>query len=176
MSFWPMSESAQAWHDGDIGLIPIWTIAGEVRAYVVVDSADLEWLSKWRWGLTKGGYAFRQVRFDGTRQRRILMHRELLGLATGDLRQGDHIDRDRLNNRRSNLRIVTKGQNGQNKSSYRGSSSRFRGVTLERRSGKWVAQVEVGGKAHYLGKFDDEEQAAEVARVERLRRLAYAVD
>jgi hypothetical protein len=90
--------------------------------------------------------------------------------------EGDHIDRDRLNYRRSNLRALPKGKNSQNQSSYRGSSSAYRGVSWDRRRGKWSAYVCGGGKTTSLGRFNTEEAAAAAAKDGRARLLPFAVD
>lgn len=104
------------------------------------------------------------------------LSRYILGLKKGDPRQADHTDRDRLNNTRSNLRVVTHAQNGQNKSKQAGTSSRYRGVSWHKGGRKWMAEVEVQGKKTYLGLFTDEERAGEAAREARKRILPFATD
>lgn len=105
-----------------------------------------------------------------------MLHRLLLGLAHGDKREGDHRNRNRLDYRRQNLRIVSKGANGQNVSSSRGATSHYRGVSWVKAISKWMARVETNGKSMYLGVFANETEAAEVARVARKRLLPYATD
>lgn len=84
----------------------------EPIAFTIVDAADARWLLEHRWGLGSDGYATR--RRPGVA---IRMHREILGLAAGDGRHTDHINRDKLDNRRANLRVVTAAQNMQNRPS-----------------------------------------------------------
>jgi hypothetical protein len=93
----------------------------------------------------------------------FLMHRELLGLTTGDSRQGDHINRDRLDNRRANLRIVTLAENRQNLAAQRGSTSAYRGVSWDKQAEKWRASAKLDGKAKFLGTFEREEDAGRAA-------------
>lgn len=76
--------------------------------FVLVDEADHESLNKYKWHY-RNGYAARR-----THTKSIYMHRELIG-CPDDL-QVDHINRDRLDNRRSNLRIVTAVENCANRS------------------------------------------------------------
>jgi hypothetical protein len=99
-----------------------------------------------------------------------------MGLAPGDPREVDHRDHVPLNNRRSNLRIVTHAGNCQNTSSQRGKTSLHRGVYWAKSAGKWRATVKVGGTMHRLGLFDDETEAAAVAREGRKRMLPDALD
>jgi hypothetical protein len=161
----------------DTARIPLRAKDGSIRAYAIVDAADAEWASRWAWHLNNNGYAARHE-WDGTSatDRTVLLHRELLGLVYGDHRHGDHIDRDRLNCRRANLRSLPHAGSMQNKSSYRGARSAYRGVTWSKHARKWTAQVSVRGKHINLGYFDTEQQAAEAARAGRARLLPYAVD
>jgi hypothetical protein len=78
---------------------------GECVAWALVDDADFEMVSNWRWSLNSRGYAMGSPG---------LLHRVLLGLTKGDKREVDHWDRDKMNNRRSNLRIATRLENVQN--------------------------------------------------------------
>lgn len=140
-----------------VGRIPLRNHSGEIIAWAVISEFDLEMVSRHRWCLHGRGYAITQI--DG---RKVLLHRFLLGLQHGDQRQGDHINGDRLDNRRENLRIVTRGQNSQNV--RRGGSSRYRGVHWSTRDGGWVAQAKrSNGSSEFLGRFSSEEEAGRVA-------------
>lgn len=157
----------------DTARIPLRGRRGTIRGYALVDTADAAFAKQWRWHLT-GGYAVRTDRSDGQKHT-VKLHRAILGLApwTDEV---DHIDRDRLNCRRANLRVIPKAANRQNKTSYRGSTSRFRGVSWKQANGKWMVQIQVSGKVLYLGLFTDEDEAGRVAREARLRLLPFAVD
>lgn len=154
--------------------IPLRARDGSIRAYALVDAADAEFVNQWRWSLSKG-YAARGERV-GNKVRHFRMHRELLGLRRGDAMDGDHINRDRLDNRRSNLRSLPKGANAQNQSSNAGSSSRHRGVSWDTGTGKWRAYVGSNGKTTFLGLFTEEREAAVVARAARLAMLPYTIE
>jgi hypothetical protein len=115
------------------------------------------------------------------RRHSILMHREILGLKRGDRRTGDHKNRNRLDNHRSNLRIISWAAQMQNQGKtphYRGkpTESKYRGVYKVKKGGKWYGgwKAIVGDK--YLGYFTSEEAAAEVARQYRLQTMPHALD
>lgn len=72
----------------------------------------------------------------------------------------DHIDRNRSNNKISNLREATNAQNCLNRSKRKETLSRYVGVSWFNSIKKWRADIRVGGKLYYLGKFDTERDAA----------------
>ncbi len=86
----------------------------------------------------------------------------------------DHIDLNKRNNQRSNLRSVTEAQNKQNLPSHAGSSSRFRGVCWSPRFNKWRAYANLEGKHHFLGYHAEEEIAAEAAADWRRRNMPFS--
>lgn len=130
-----------------------------------------------RWYLTNSGYVMRTVNRAGPRRERYILHRVLLGLEPGDPREGDHIDGNPLNNRRSNLRAVTPSWNQQNRHrGNRGSSSRFRGVTWDKQTGRWLSYATVGGRMRNLGRYDSEEEAAAVSATFRAEHMPGSPD
>lgn len=162
MSLEELSEQQLA----KILLIPLRRRDGLVRDYAMIDRADAQ-LAEHRWYLGTRGYALRQVKIPGRNSSRaVFMHREVLGLVQGDGRQADHVNRDKLDNRRMNLRVVTCGENQQNRVGTRALSG-VRGVHWIGNRGKWAARVKVNGRMVVRGYFDTVEEAAVVA--ERLR-------
>lgn len=160
-------------------LIPLRANDGSVRAWTLIDMADAAFVTTWRWGVTNEGYVARSQylgKVPRHRVRAIKLHRELMGLVPGDGLEVDHVNRDRLDNRRSNLRVVSRNANAQNRSKRAGFASRYRGVSYRPSTGKWQASVTAHGKKHYLGVFTSEADAAEAARAARLRLMPYAVD
>lgn len=139
---------------------------GEVIAHTVVDSSDAPLVLRWRWRLVDG-YA--------ARTSDVKLHRELLGLRKRDGLEVDHIDRDKLNNRRGNLRVLLKGQNSQNVPGFPG-TSRFRGVSWDKRKRRWRAHVVVQGRQIYLGQYKTEMEAAQAAKAGRAAHLPMATD
>jgi len=86
------------------------------------------------------------------------MHREMMNAPAGML--VDHRNGDNLDNRRSNLRLATPTENSCNRRKKTGGSSRYKGVTFNRRSGKWFARIRIHGKCIFLGTFESEVEAA----------------
>jgi hypothetical protein len=85
----------------------------------------------------------------------VSLHTFLTGYALTD-----HINLDGLDNRRANLRPATHAENLRNRGRQTNNSSGFKGVTWNKRSRKWQAQIGVDRGKRYLGNFVDPEDAA----------------
>jgi hypothetical protein len=172
-------QTSDAAADSTLPSRPVWTflpLSGKGEGqFTFIDAADYEWASEHRWRLDRDGYVVRGRRVDGTYET-IALARVILGLDRGDPREGDHVNRDKLDNRRVNLRIVTHAQNGQNRGGNGPTASRFRGVSWNAKYGKWSVIVIVKGKRHFLGNFDDEQEAADVASAFRREHMPYSED
>jgi hypothetical protein len=153
--------------DGLTARIPLHTRDGSIRDYALIDAGDAEWAGRYYWCLDDGYVR----RYGGIR-----LHRDVLGLTPGDGLEGDHINLDKLDNRRNNLRVVTRPQSAQNKPSYAGGSSQYRGVAWSKSAKLWVASCNVGGKRVYMERFGSELEAAEAARAARARYLPFATN
>jgi hypothetical protein len=146
--------------------IPVRGLGGAIVAHALVDE-DNAALADFLWRLDRDGYAIRGVRHANGRRTTRGMHREVLGLGFGDGLMSDHIDHDRLNNTRANLRVVTNAENQQNRAGASSlNSSGLRGVARHR-SGKWRAYVGHMGRVLYLGLYPTPRRAAEVAAAKR---------
>lgn len=86
------------------------------------------------------------------------MHRALMKTPRG--KKTDHINGDRLDNRKSNLRICTNKQNARNNRKQSNASSKYKGVTYYRESRNYKAQINADYKVRHLGMFDNERHAA----------------
>jgi len=132
----------------------------------IVDNADYEWLTQWKWYAAKGTsthYARRSV-WENGKTRDIQMHRIILNASSG--MEGDHINGDGLDNRRSNLRVSTQGQQAMNRRKQAGCSSKYKGVSWQKRARKWESHIGINGGQKYLGYFDNEAEAAATYNVE----------
>jgi hypothetical protein len=126
----------------------------DVVAWATIDDDDVHLVQGFAWHLNLG-YATASVA-----RKTIYMHRLILGLEHGNPLQCDHINRDRLDNRRSNLRAVPQARNLRNLGSKSGSTSQYRGVWWRRERGKWGAQAKLEDVAYHLGTFANEDDAA----------------
>lgn len=77
----------------------------------------------------------------------------------------DHIDRNELNNRKSNLRRCTQAENSRNRSIHKNNSSGYIGVSWNKKSQKWISYIMYDGKYITLGFFENKEQAI-IARLQ----------
>lgn len=126
-------------------------LGGKRGGVAIVDKKFYTVLNKIKWHMTEDGYA--KATINGKSK---YMHRFILKY-TGKM-VVDHINRNKLDNRESNLRLVTRYQNGQNQSKRQNSTSKYNGVYI--RKGKYCASITHNRKKVHLGTFKDEKEAA----------------
>ena len=130
----------------------------------LVDDADHTEMSKYRWYANKLGntyYATRNSPKMNGKRHLILMHSVILDTPKG--MQTDHVNGNGLDNRRQNLRVVTCRENQQNQHTPK--TSKYPGVSWDKKRRKWLVRIEVNGKQHFLGRYDSEEAAARRYRI-----------
>lgn len=127
----------------------------------LVDDADYAALSKYKWSVVGPGYARRRgKKSDGEREGLcIYMHREIMGLGRGREIEVDHIDRNKLNNQRSNLRTCTHSQNHCNIGARSRNTSGFKGVSFNKRKECWETRIRSGNLVKSFGGFKTPEEA-----------------
>lgn len=134
----------------------------DIRGTVVlIDDEDLELVSKHSWFFVPQGYACTHIQLaPGKKNRRTMgMHRLILG--DPPTQSIDHINRNRLDNRKENLRACTDSENNRNKSLVKGKTSSYRGVSFRR--GRWQVVVRTNNGLKWLGYHETEQEAAKVA-------------
>lgn len=134
----------------------------------IVDDDIFEMLRHLRWfamPCKHTYYAGRTLILPDGRHRTIRMHHMVSGYPIRGF-QTDHINGDGLDNRRANLRVVTRRENTSNKICHRNGkkTSRFVGVCLHKTTGKWGARIRMNGAYKHLGLFKTEEEASEAYR------------
>ena len=140
---------------GDYAEIPL------TKGYrAIIDAKDAEEVGKYNWYARVEKhtvYAARNTPRSHGPRKTIFMQRMLL--AAGDGMTVDHIDRDGLNNRRSNLRVCSWAENQWNSKAQDGTRSGLKGVNWHKARKKWQARIRVNGKRISLGYFDEPESA-----------------
>jgi hypothetical protein len=134
----------------------------------LVSLDDLEEINQHKWSFLDGGYAVRNQREDG-KSKMIYMHRQLLDAP--DDWDVDHKNGDKLDNRRSNLRLCSPSQNAGNQKKRASNTSGFKGVYYFKRDGTWQAQITVGGEKIHIGYFSTPEEAAAAYDAEAVKRF-----
>lgn len=135
--------------------------------FTIVDDEDFEWLNQWKWRTHSKGYVVRMV---GGRKdaHMIYMHRLINKTPRG--METDHINRNKLDNRKCNLRSVFGTENQLNTGLWGHNTSGYKGVVWNKKLNKWQAQIQIAKKNRNLGCFDDIKKAYEV-RTEAERRV-----
>ncbi len=130
------------------------------EAVALVDDEDYALLSRFCWSLVwtknkRQRYASCTLGHEAKRIQ-VRMHHLILG---GVQRRIDHIDGDGLNNQKLNLRPATQTENMWNRKVQK-HSSRYKGVTFLKRTGKWIASIRLQKVKKHLGTFTSEIDAA----------------
>lgn len=128
--------------NGDITYIDLYNKECEVIAQAIIDTEDLQKVKYVKWKLSNSGYVMNTPKTGSN----LHMSRIILGVNTFV----DHINHNTLDNRKKNLRIITKSQNQMN--------SNRKGVYLQK-NGKFLAQIKINQKIIYLGVYVFEEEA-----------------
>ena len=118
--------------------------------WAIVDAADYEWLMQWKWNAwldpKSGSYYAKRGIYGPETKETVSMHRLILGLNKGEQKEGDHINGNTLDNRRSNLRVATRQQNAQNSKMKKTNKSGYKGVSWGARQKKFKATIMINGK------------------------------
>lgn len=140
--------------------IPLRNEEGEIVAYAKIDDKDFDRVNQFRWCFSGDGRGY-AVSSVGIRLQRLV-----LNLKKGDPGV-DHIDHDKLNNQKSNLRLCNQSQNGGNRVKNRThcgmkTKSKYKGVwkRTDKRKKCWASSIKVNQKRIFLGNFLSEEKAA----------------
>lgn len=125
------------------------------KGEAIVDDDDYPRLSRFRWYRLPNGYVATKTK-DG---HHLYMHREVMHTPPG--KHTDHVDGNKLDNRKSNLRICSKSENLRNRGKQTNNTSGYKGVFYSIRAHRWRAQIVVERKAIHLGLFDTTVEAAQ---------------
>lgn len=131
--------------------VEIHTVRGDV---ILVSDSDFERVKQHCWSVDSKGYANAGgKRLGGT----VRLHRFIMGNTKG--LHVDHINRNKLDNRRDNLRLVTNQQNHFNLSLAKNNKSGCTGVYYNKQCRKWCCQICHNGRCVHSELFDKKEDA-----------------
>jgi hypothetical protein len=125
--------------------------------FTVTKEDSLRFVEGYRFGLSQSGYVIYSSQKDGLNAK--YLHRVMLEIADGDKREGDFIDRNKLNITRDNLRVCTHQQNLCNRGLQSNSTSGLKGAYLDKITGRWCSAIRIYGKKYHLRRHDTAEQA-----------------
>ena len=132
----------------------IFSLAKRKWCYVSID--DYEWLSRWKWYLSAKGYPKRTLR-NGPPYA-VFMHKAIVCAPKNQM--VDHVNRNKLDNRRSNLRLCNASENSANAGHAPGVSG-YRGVSRSiSKTSPWQASIYRSGKPIHIGVFSCPIEAA----------------
>ena len=125
---------------------------------VIIDEENFNFLSQFKWTKhKKNDYVWR---WNYETKKRIYIHQVIMNFKSGKTQVIDHLNRNPLDNRKSNLRICTQSRNVQNTlRTGKNLIRKYRGVT-HKKSGKYSAGIFCNGRHHHLGTYPNEKDAA----------------
>jgi len=124
--------------------------------HAIVDDDDYDFLNQFKWCVDSNGYI----------RKATWMHREVNRTPVG--MDTDHINGNKLDNRKCNLRSCTHGQNVSNVAIRKDNTSGYKGVCWHKGSGKWHAYINIHGVRKHLGSFTGIKEASKAyARASR---------
>lgn len=128
-------------------------IIAKGKNVAIIDDEDFDLISKYTWTRS---IRSNKIYVVSKGVSRVLMHRLIMGFPKDLL--VDHINHNGLDNRKINLRIVSKKQNQCNRRPSKKGTSKYLGVIKRRNS--WRAQISINKRTKHIGTFASEEQAA----------------
>ncbi len=124
-------------------------------ARALIDKYDIEKVKQYKWHLNDNGYVTTAIKGKGLRLHHLILKRK----KEFDT---DHINGNKLDNRKNNLRYATRSQNAFNRKNTKG-------VSLNKNTKKWRAQIHLNYKQIYLGLFDNKADALKARREAELK-------
>lgn len=148
-----------------IAIVSTYDAKHELTGKFIIDLEDLDKIMEHKWYLTTGNYPT-----TSSNNLHVSLHLFLKG-EKGKI--VDHIDRNPLNNRKSNLRVVDKKINALNIEVRKNNTSGVTGVSFNKLQNKWRAYINIDGKRVELGHYDEMEDAIVIRLKEEYKILGY---
>lgn len=135
--------------------------SGIIIQKILVDDDDFDYLNQWKWKIGKRGYAVRGVYDHVCNGKRlykdVTLHRLVIRARPGEM--VDHINGDKLDNQKSNLRLCNHAENMRNTKLSTRNTSGYKGIYWHKRSQYWQAYITYNQKHMYLGRYVDKMDA-----------------
>lgn len=131
------------------------------------DIEDLPLIENRVWYEDKDGYLVSCYFFNG-RRKFVRFHRIVMNAKPGQV--VDHINKNRADNRKCNLRCCKRAENDRNRNTYSTNTSGVTGVYFDKQRGKWAASISYNKKRILIGRFTTKEDAIR-ARLEKEAEL-----
>jgi len=125
----------------------------------IIDDEDFEKVSKYKWSYLPLGYATRQ---DWSTKKFLYLHRYIINAPEEFI--VDHINGDKLDNRKENLRLCSQSQNMMNRGKNKNNTSGLKGVIFRKDTKKWQAQIKLNYKNINLGSYESAIDASKARR------------
>lgn len=155
--------------EGDIAVIPL------TRGYTAIIDAKDAGLACGSWFASGSAPNIYATKYDASVYSRlgdracsaVKLHRLLMG--SPEAMVVDHINGDRMDNRRCNLRIVTHAQNAKNRTISKNNTSGCLGVYWDSFEGRWEAKIQIDGEEIRLGRFLSFDEAKVARRLAEIK-------
>ena len=125
----------------------------QIKGFTIVDKEDFERLNKFSWNVSSHGYVY-------TRDRKVFVYMHRLIMNTPKGFDTDHINGNKLDNRRSNLRVCNRSENNWNGSKKRTNKSGYKGVSWDKKAQKWLAKICKERQQIFVGYFNSPLEAS----------------
>lgn len=129
-------------------------LGNQLKEKALIDLEDLEKVKEHKWYLAQWGYVKTKWKLN------IFLHHFVLSITPEKGVEVDHINQNKLDHRKINLRMATHNQNAHNRGVRADNKSGFKGVFYWKSTGRWRAFINKDSKRKYLGFFDTKEEAA----------------
>ena len=133
------------------------------RKITIINDADYSIVGDKIWLMDSKGYVYQGKR----KGKRLFLHQFIMGDYPKGFTQIDHINGNKADNRRSNLRFCNNRENHLNLRAYKNNKSGFKGVQWHKQGKKWQARIYLDKKAYYLGLYDTAEEASKAYMIKQ---------
>ena len=136
----------------------------------LVDDLDFEYLNQWKWYVNSNGYVARKLK-NGKHER---LHRAIMNPPKG--MDVDHINKNKLDNQKVNLRICNRSENNLNTKLKVNNTSNYKGVSWDKRRKSWRAFGNINSERFELGYFKNKDEAIRARKLFEIDRCGEFIE